>query len=50
MRGHNSVATAVRKGDEIIIKKEYVKPLTKRNKFFSLPFIRGTFALLILLS
>ncbi|ADD01452.1 protein of unknown function DUF1385 [Thermoanaerobacter italicus Ab9] len=45
MRGHNSVATAVRKGDEIIIKKEYVKPLTKRNKFFSLPFIRGTFAL-----
>jgi len=45
MRGHNSVATAVRKGDEIIINKEYVKPLTKRNKFFSLPFIRGTFAL-----
>ncbi|HHW57433.1 MAG TPA: DUF1385 domain-containing protein [Clostridia bacterium] len=45
MRGHKSVATAVRKGDEIIVKKEYVTPLTRKNKFFSLPFIRGTFAL-----
>lgn len=46
MRGHNSIATAVRCGDEIIVKKEMSKPLIKRNKIFSLPFIRGTVALI----
>jgi uncharacterized protein YqhQ len=46
MRGHNSVAIAVRKDSDIIVKKEMTEPLTKRNKFFSLPFIRGTFALI----
>jgi uncharacterized protein YqhQ len=46
MRGHKSYAIALRKGKDIIIKKEYAVPLTKKNKFFSLPFIRGTFALI----
>ncbi|QSZ27041.1 DUF1385 domain-containing protein [Aceticella autotrophica] len=46
MRGHNSVAIAVRKDSDIIVKKEMTEPLTKKNKFFSLPFIRGTFALI----
>lgn len=46
MRGHNSIATAVRCGDKIIIKKDMLKPLTKRNKIFSFPFIRGTVALI----
>jgi len=45
MRGHNSVATAVRCCNEIVVKKDKVKPLTKKNKLFSLPFIRGTIAL-----
>lgn len=46
MRGHKSYAIALRRGEEIIIKKEYAVPLTRKNKFFSLPFIRGTFALI----
>ncbi|MGB9779606.1 DUF1385 domain-containing protein [Caldanaerobacter sp.] len=46
MRGHRSYAIALRKGEDIVIKKEYAVPLTRKNKFFSLPFIRGTFALL----
>lgn len=45
MRGHHSIATAIRKGNDIIIKKDMAEPLTKRNWFFSLPFIRGTVAL-----
>lgn len=46
MRGHNSVATAIRKGDEIIVKKDMAKPLTKKYKILSIPFIRGTIALI----
>lgn len=46
MRGHNSIATAVRKGNDIVIKKDMAKPLTKRYKILSIPFIRGTVALI----
>ncbi|HHV74800.1 DUF1385 domain-containing protein [Thermoanaerobacterium sp. R66] len=46
MRGHNSIATAVRCGNDIVVKKDMVKPLTRRYKILSLPFIRGTVALI----
>ncbi len=42
MRGKNGIATAVRKksGDISIDFEQYI-PISKRNKFFSLPIIRG---------
>ncbi|MDI3478023.1 MAG: hypothetical protein PWQ59_1548, partial [Thermoanaerobacterium sp.] len=46
MRGHNSIATAVRCGNDIIVKKDMAKPLTKKYKILSVPFIRGTVALI----
>ncbi|WP_434578026.1 DUF1385 domain-containing protein [Thermoanaerobacterium thermosaccharolyticum] len=46
MRGHNSIATAVRCGNDIIVKKDMVKPLTRKYKILSVPFIRGTVALI----
>ncbi|MEG0370705.1 MAG: DUF1385 domain-containing protein [Clostridium sp.] len=47
MRSQGSMAVAVRKENgEIFIKTENKPPLTKRNKVFSLPFIRGTIALI----
>lgn len=46
MRGHSSIATAVRKGNDIIVKKDMVKPLTRKYKILSIPFIRGTVALI----
>lgn len=47
MRGPSTVALAVRKEDGDIFIKEYENTsLTKRNKVFSLPFIRGIVALL----
>jgi uncharacterized protein YqhQ len=46
MRGPQKVATAVRKPDgEIDIRIENNVPLTKRNKLFGLPIIRGAVAL-----
>lgn len=47
MRGSKGLATAVRKSDgEIEVKFEDTKPLTKKNKIFSLPIIRGFISLL----
>lgn len=47
MRGPSTIALAVRKEDgELFIKKEEKTPLSKRNKIFSLPLIRGVVALL----
>lgn len=47
MRGPSTVALAVRKENgEIFVKTDKKAPLTKRNKFFALPFIRGIVALL----
>lgn len=46
MRGHNSIATAVRCGNDIIVKKDMAKPLTRKYKILSVPFIRGTVALI----
>ncbi|GAA0177757.1 DUF1385 domain-containing protein [Clostridium sediminicola] len=46
MRGSKGLATAVRKSDgEIEVKFEDTKPLTKKNKIFSLPVIRGFISL-----
>lgn len=46
MRGVNGIATAVRKSDgEIIIGVQQFTPYNKRNKFFSMPIIRGFIAL-----
>lgn len=46
MRGPSTIALAVRKENgEIFVKTDKKVPLTKRNKFFSLPFIRGVVAL-----
>ncbi|KGI37323.1 DUF1385 domain-containing protein [Clostridium tetani] len=46
MRGVNGIATAVRKSDgEIIIDVQQFTPYNKRNKFFSMPIIRGFIAL-----
>ena len=42
MRGNKGVATAVRKSNgEIEAELEEITPLSKKNKFFSLPIIRG---------
>lgn len=42
MRGNKGVATAVRKSNgEIEVELEEITPLSKKNKFFSLPIIRG---------
>lgn len=47
MRGPSTVALAVRKEDgEIFIKTDRKSPLTKKNKFLSLPIIRGAVALI----
>lgn len=47
MRGTNGVATAVRKSDgDISVKFEKIIPYAKRNKFFSIPIIRGFVALI----
>lgn len=47
MRGSKGVATAVRKSDgEIVINNEEFLPYSKRNKFFSLPIIRGFISLI----
>jgi uncharacterized protein YqhQ len=45
MRGSENIATAIRKSNgEIILQKTDYKSITKRNKFFGLPIIRGTIA------
>lgn len=47
MRGEKGIATAVRKPNgEITIDLKKQTPLNKRNKFFSLPIIRGFLALI----
>ncbi|MDX9917596.1 MAG: DUF1385 domain-containing protein [Gudongella sp.] len=47
MRGPEKIAIAVRKPDsEIELKVEPVKSLSKKNKFFSLPFVRGMIGLI----
>ncbi|MEA2103087.1 MAG: DUF1385 domain-containing protein [Candidatus Cloacimonadota bacterium] len=47
MRGPQSIATAIRKKDNsILIKKEKFISLTKRNKFFGFPVIRGFVSLI----
>ncbi len=46
MRNGNKIATAVIQGDNIKVKAFKVKPLSSRNKLFSLPFIRGVFNLI----
>lgn len=47
MRGPSKVAVAVRKPDgEIDVKVEDCIPLSKKNKFLSFPFIRGTASLI----
>lgn len=47
MRGEKGIATAVRKpNSEITIDLKKQTPLNKRNKFFSLPIIRGFLALI----
>ncbi|SKA75877.1 Uncharacterized conserved protein YqhQ [Caloramator quimbayensis] len=46
MRGKDKIAVAVRRPDgEIEVNVEYSIPLSKRNKFFSLPVIRGAVSL-----
>ncbi|CDI48358.1 DUF1385 domain-containing protein [Clostridium tetani] len=46
MRGANGIATAVRKSDgEIVMDVQQFTPYNKRNKFFSMPIIRGFIAL-----
>lgn len=46
MRGKKGLATAVRKSDgEIVVKYETTVPLTKKYKFFDIPFLRGFFIL-----
>ncbi|BDR79890.1 DUF1385 domain-containing protein [Clostridium tetani] len=46
MRGAKGIATAVRKSDgEIVIDVQQFTPYNKRNKFFSVPIIRGFIAL-----
>lgn len=46
MRGPSTIALAVRKENgEIFVKSEEKTPLTKKNKFLSLPFVRGVVAL-----
>ncbi|NLW44014.1 MAG: DUF1385 domain-containing protein [Syntrophomonadaceae bacterium] len=47
MRGPSSVAVAVRKPDgEIVVETQPQDPPWKRNRFLSLPFIRGTVVLI----
>jgi len=47
MKGEMNIATAVRKSDgEIAVEVEQFIPYTKRNRFFSLPVIRGFIALI----
>ncbi|MEF9953350.1 MAG: DUF1385 domain-containing protein [Clostridium sp.] len=47
MRGPSTMAVAVRREDgSIYVKKDNKAPLVKRNKFLSLPIIRGTVALI----
>ncbi|KMT22803.1 DUF1385 domain-containing protein [Clostridium cylindrosporum] len=47
MRGPSTIALAVRKENgEIFVKSDKNVPLSKKNKFCSLPIIRGTLALL----
>ena len=47
MRGPEGIGIAVRKPDgEIEIKVQKIQNLTTKNKFFSLPFVRGVVALL----
>ncbi|MBR3643396.1 MAG: DUF1385 domain-containing protein, partial [Parasporobacterium sp.] len=47
MRNGDEYAVAVRKSDgNIVVDKKTYKGITKKNKFFSLPFIRGTFSMI----
>ena len=47
MRGSNGVATAIRKSNgEIEVDLKKIKPLTQKNKVFSLPIIRGFITLI----
>ncbi|MCD3350915.1 DUF1385 domain-containing protein [Clostridium botulinum D/C] len=47
MRGSNGVATAIRKSNgEIEVDFKKIKPLTQKNKVFSLPIIRGFITLI----
>ncbi|KEI11008.1 membrane protein [Clostridium sp. K25] len=47
MRGNNGVATAIRKSNgEIEVDLKKIKPLTQKNKVFSLPIIRGFITLI----
>lgn len=47
MKGEMNIATAVRKSDgEIAVEVEQFIPYTKRNRFFSLPVVRGFIALI----
>lgn len=46
MRGPQGIATAVRVGEEIVVRKEDVAPWTEAFSFFRWPLIRGTVVLL----
>lgn len=46
MRGPQGIATAVRVGEEIVVRKEDVAPWTEAFSFFKWPLIRGTVVLL----
>ena len=47
MRGTRGIATAVRKSDgEIVMDIQQFTPYSKRNKFFSMPIIRGFISLI----
>lgn len=46
MRGPEGIATAVRVGEEIVIRKENVAPWTEAFSFFKWPLIRGTIVLI----
>tara|TARA_Y100000310_G_C20686319_1_gene819255 strand:+ start:2205 stop:3062 length:858 start_codon:yes stop_codon:yes gene_type:complete len=41
MKGKKHIAVAVRKGKKIVTKKDAFVSLTKKNKFYGFPFIRG---------
>ncbi|MGM5488353.1 MAG: DUF1385 domain-containing protein [Nanobdellota archaeon] len=46
MRAGDRIATAIRKNDEIIIKKETYAPLSQRYRFLGWPFFRGAVSLI----
>ncbi|MFO7711033.1 MAG: DUF1385 domain-containing protein [Candidatus Woesearchaeota archaeon] len=45
MRAGDRIATAIRKNDEIIVKRETYSPLSKRYPFLGWPFFRGVVSL-----